>query len=178
MKTIKWITLFSLCLILAGISMAGKNSGQVRKQSGNVELLPSDAFAVNYANVKYIGRQPHLEYRISNISGIDIPIVKVVMTAFDAKENLLGRGEWTIRVDLNNGSNTHAILTTNPLFLAAKRLTLQFTPMSLDESDCNDSFCDRCASKAEKFCKGGVKTYDCQEGSPCRCEFECFPPAE
>ncbi|MBL8172547.1 MAG: hypothetical protein JNJ50_30765 [Acidobacteria bacterium] len=178
MKTIRLTMLFVLCLALAGISLAGKNISQGRRQTNGVELLPSHAFSVNYANVKNIGRQPHLEYRISNISGADIPFVKAILTAYDAKGDMLGRGEWTTKVDINSGSSTHAILTTNPLFLSAKRVTLQFTPLSVDESDCNDSFCDRCADKAGKFCKGGVKTYDCQEGSPCRCEFECFPPAE
>ena len=173
MKSARLAGLFVVALVVIS---ANVSIGQERNQDGKLEVLRSDGFEVSYARLED-SKQPHLQYRIINISGTDLPKLRVEMVAYDAKNNIIGAQRWNLRVDLKTGASTHGILASDTQFAAAVRVTLKFTALNSDgETECDQKYCGasgECGTMASSLCATGIRNFACQQGAPCSCKVVC-----
>lgn len=173
MKSVRLAGLLVICLIIVG---ANNGIGQERKQSGKLEILPSAGLDVSYARLEE-DKNPHLQYKVVNNSNTDVPKVTVEMIVYGAENKVLGGMRWNLRVDLKTGASTHGILATDSRFNSAQRATLKFVALnSGDESECNQEYCGpsgECGKMAMALCGTGIRSFGCQQGSPCMCKAYC-----
>ena len=176
MKSVRWAGLVVIALTFV---WAGKSIGQERKQSGKLEVSPTNGLEISYARLDE-SKEPHLQYKVVNASSAELPKMAVEMIAYDAKGVVIGAMRWNLRVDLQASSNTHGILATDAKFNSAARVTVKFSPLTSGraESECDHEFCGQSGEggkMAVSLCSTGVQSFSCQQGSPCLCKVICQP---